>query len=1004
MNTLFNFSNKHPLITILILISACILAGLYVGDLYLDSSPASMMMKDDPNREFYAESLDKFSSDNILAIYIEDADLFSPEKLGKLEEFIRTIDNPKEFPDITRIESLLSVNNFKGYPDYLDSSPLMETAPDTLAEAQKIKENALGNPIFEKNLISKNGNATMVNIYLRPVDPSQKEDTRETVLKVRELIDGSDSTPGYIDNFNVIFEIGRPFMSEQITSIIMHDMTILLPIAFVILMIMLTLTMGSLVGALLPIMTSSLSIFFTFGFMGAFNLPLNLVTFIVPILVIVIGSSEDVHILSTYKEVQILEKNPDKAIRKLSRILGTAVFLTSLTTFLGFLSISINEITALVQFGIVAGFAMLINPITTFLFSPLYLKYLVKDSSVKKERRGDRRVNRFFDTLSLKIIDLINIKGQKLITILLLFAVVVAAFTVFIEVDNDTKGFFKKNSILSQRLDILDQEMSGTTSFQVVLWQNKGTLPEIQELQETLAAPVDDDNLMEIDIFAESVPGESLDIFDNSEDELLIFEDLDEELSIFDTPDTDDLPKELFKEPAYLLLLSHIKENLNRDYDFDKIISIADYIQLLNREMNVGIEGDFDRIPASEDPRSANLIAQYVLNLHREEIEPYVTADWSEARIIIKHNISSSRNIKETVKGIEKDIRIMLDEVDPLLEFKVTGENVLINDAADSITKSQVLGLGLLLTTIFIIMSILFMNIKAGLLSLIPNLFPVFLFFGFMGIFKIPLNLGTCMVAAIAIGLSVDDTIHFMTSFNHELRKTQDKKLAVKNVMGSEIRPIISTSISLILSFGTLTLAQLMPLVYFGFLSAIVILRALIADLLITPILLSKFQLVNISDLYKLKLAEELKSSPVFQDMSMNEIKKFVLMGKVSTKASGENIITIGETEQKIYILLSGKAVVVRKDESSEQASFLAEISTGAILGEISLLRDMVRSATVTVTEDVSYLEIDWSGLERLKKSSKTISMKLYRNIAAILGNRLVEMTDKVIMLQKDKT
>ena len=338
------------------------------------------------------------------------------------------------------------------------------------------------------------------------------------------------------------------------------------------------------------------------------------------------------------------------------------------------------------------------------------------------------------------------------------------------------------------------------------------------------------------------------------------------------------------------------------------------------------------------------------------------------------------------------------------MEFRITGENILINRAADSITSNQIAGFSILLATILIIMSLLFMNIKAGLLSLIPNLFPVAIMFGVMGLFKIPLNLGTCMVAAIAIGISIDDTIHFMTRFNKEMSSRQDRNKAVEAVIKLEIRPIISTSIALMLGFLILTLANLMPLVYFGLLTTIVMLFALIGDLLLTPILLSSVQLVNVADLAATTLATELQDSPLFYGMSMLEIKKLTLLGKVNTCKGGEYIIKSGDPGNQIFILLSGSATVKREDPKRGELLYISKLFPGSLIGEISLLRNVTRTASVIAEQDSSFLEIDWAGLVRLQKSAKRISIKLFKNMARILGKRLVEMTDKLQELQNERS
>ena len=177
--------------------------------------------------------------------------------------------------------------------------------------------------------------------------------------------------------------------------------------------------------------------------------------------------------------------------------------------------------------------------------------------------------------------------------------------------------------------------------------------------------------------------------------------------------DTDN--RYLFHDPRYLRMIDDIQTAFRNDFEFDNTISIADYIILLHKEMNAGQPGNYDMTPDPSDPQSESLIAQYALTLHAEEVSSYITSDWSEANILVRHNINSSNEIKAVAARAESRVAAILADVDPLLEFRITGENILINRAADSITSNQIAGFSILLATILIIMSLLFMNIKAGL-------------------------------------------------------------------------------------------------------------------------------------------------------------------------------------------------------------------------------------------------------------------------------------------------
>ncbi|MBN1411166.1 MAG: MMPL family transporter [Spirochaetales bacterium] len=989
MRRVIEFGQTHPLFVILLIIAGSALSIIFLPNIWIDSSSESLMMVMDPDLDYYNETIKIFGSDTLMIVYVKDKNLFTARKLAVLDKLVAKLGNDEFVPGVQRIESLYSVNNLKNEAGEIDNSPLMEYPPESDAEAKSIMEKALENPILVHNLISADGTATVINMYLKASERNDRDAAAATAKGVNNVIksklDETDPASNtYTDEFDRIFEIGSPYVRNTLTSLIMSDMGSFIPLSIVVLMIRLIITMGSINGAILPLLTSSISILFTLGFMGAFNLPFNILTFIISILVIVIGSTEDVHILSEYTEGLNREGSRKLAIKFMARTIGTSVFLTAVTTFLGFLSIAINRVTVLVQFGLIAGFALLVNPLITFLLSPVYLRFFGKKTPDKREKKVSF-LTRVMNKITGILLGVIN-KYKKIVVITFIAgALVIGLFFIFINIDNDYIGYFKKDSELIQRMQTMHIELSGTPTFFIRISFKKQE--ENRDADEYIA-------------IGETSADDSLD-----EDPLLIIDDS----SYSAEPVNEDVesgygipgePGKVFQNPKYMQLLNDIQLKLDKDYEFDKTISIADYIRLVHKEFNAGLRGDFDTIPDPDDPSSPFLIAQYAQLLTYDEISSYITSDWSEANIIVRHNITSSDAIGRVIKKLDKDLNEILGKCDPDLSFKITGENILYNKAADSIAASQVSSLGLLLLIILIIMSILFTNIKAGLLALIPNILPVAILFGVMGIFSIPLNIGTCMVAAVAIGISVDDTIHFMTRFNREMRELQDKNKAVEAVIHSELKPIMSTSIALALGFFILSLSSLVPIIYFGILTAVVMICALLADLLITPVLLTSFQVINITDITNLKLANELKTAPLFKGMSMYQIKKFTLMGKVVKRETGDYVIKEGDTDQKMYILLSGKVKVHRVDPEINKTLFLDTFGVGDVFGEISLLRKAPRSANIVALEPVSYLEIDWEGLKRIRKSSRSISLVLYLNLSRILSTRLVHTTD---MLEKSK-
>jgi predicted RND superfamily exporter protein len=161
---------------------------------------------------------------------------------------------------------------------------------------------------------------------------------------------------------------------------------------------------------------------------------------------------------------------------------------------------------------------------------------------------------------------------------------------------------------------------------------------------------------------------------------------------------------------------------------------------------------------------------------------------------MVRHNVTSSAEINRVLTELDGYLRQHLDRN---FTTHFTGEYILINKAAESLAVNSVTSLALTLFVVFMCMYFLFWSFKAGLISLVPNIFPIIVTYGVMGLFNIPLNVGTAMVADIAIVIAVYDTIHFMTRYNRAMRELQNREAAVSMAVRDEVRPVVCSSFAL---------------------------------------------------------------------------------------------------------------------------------------------------------------------------------------------------------------
>ena len=903
------WSAAHPAIVLGVVALCSLLAALRVGDLRIDTSIEGMMVQSGPAMGRYEAAMEKFGSDRIAVIFLKDDELFTPGKLRALEQMISDLER---VDDIETVESLFSVNNFKNVDGSLNSGPLLDWVPETVEQAEVVRKDAIRNPVLVGNLVSADGTATAVNLYL--TDASGRPNFMATVSKqIDEVI-----TP-YTSAFDTIFQTGQPYNIWSQEKMIAGDQTLLVPLSTLVLLLTLVMTMRSASGAILPIITAGTSLLWTIGFMAWFDFPMTALTSIVPSLLIVIGSTEDIHILSTYMEGLHEEKGvKQRALEFMAAKVGTAVTLTSLTTFLGFLSISLTDVTMMREFGFVAAFALAANPVATFLLAPIYLRFF--GPAPRAAVAGDAVLARFFHRLADGIVAIIRAYRWIVLGGMLAVGVVAALLCFRLEVDNNPQLFFKKGSPVLEQVKTLRESMAGA-------W--------------TLFITVDTDQ-----------PG-------------------------------------AFKQPENLALVEEFTQFMDEQGWFDKTITLSDYIKLLHREMN----GGDDRFYAV--PPRAESIAEYLLFLHRHDVQKFVTPEFDDLNILVRHNVPSSHEMLEILDVLEAKAAEIFP---PALRVDFTGTTVLVNRSAHAIANGQIQGIAFITVVIFTIMSILFMQVKAGLLSLLPNLMPVAALFGAMVIFGIPLDVGTAMIAVIAIGIAVDDTIHFMTHYQKSMRELQDQDAAMEATVRSELQPIVSTSFALSLGFGVLAVSEFVPVVNFGVLAALVMVVALLADLFMTPILLSSTQLITLWDMVSLRVQKEaLARSRVFAGMRTTQIKTIVLLGRLVERAPGEAIVRAGEPGKSLFVVLDGEARVSVQDARAPKDFEVARLGPGDIFGEMALVEPGPRTAGVEAVTALRCLEIDWNGLERIRRYYPRIAGKLFLNLSRVIGARL-KQTDQMLM------
>jgi uncharacterized protein len=445
------------------------------------------------------------------------------------------------------------------------------------------------------------------------------------------------------------------------------------------------------------------------------------------------------------------------------------------------------------------------------------------------------------------------------------------------------------------------------------------------------------------------------------------------------------------KNPRVLRAIAGLQDYLARTGRIDASVSVADYLRKMNREMHGG-DRAWEIVPDSPD-----LVAQYLLLLEGKDLAKYVDFNASAANIVVRHDVTSSQELKKVLAGIDTFVAATFPGN---VKVRATGEGILVNDAADYMALNEFTSFSSTLLIIGIIHALLFMSVRAGVLSLIPNVLPIITSFGLMGLLNIPLNTGTAFVATVAIGIAVDDTVHHMVTYNRHLNEHNDQMRAMVETLRSEGRPIIYVSLALAAGFFVLMFSSFVPTRQLGFLSGIVMIIAMVGELVLTPLLMHSTRLVTLWNVLNVKMAREVvRSAPLLRGLSTWEARKIVLLGGLRPLKTGEHLVRKGETGRELYMVVSGRLRAYDVDREGGEVTFGTH-GSAAMLGEVAVLGGGIRSANLVAETDTEVLVISDAALERIRRRFPFTAAKLYRNIATVLSERLREQTEARLVAQ----
>lgn len=923
----------------LVWVVAILLAALgayEARNIKLNVSAEGLVPQDSPLRATYEQTKKTFGSDYVVGVYVEDPELFTVPKLKRLAGLAHKL---AELPGVERAESLFNISNIDGSSGALVTGPILDPLPETPEALAKAKARALHNPLIVRTLISPDAKATLLTLFLKP-DEAQKEDfdkgfvalleqcvkeNQDGVLKDEEgnPVLGKDKKPiaDPAGQFASAFPIGSPVLHVAISKYIFRDQLLLLPLACGILLGLLGLLMRSVHGVIVLLINAALANCWTLGLMTLLGIPLNMLNYVVPALVVMIGSGADVHLMIGSAQQRAKGLNGLDAISETGRLIGLSLLLNTGSTVLGFASTLLTNIGVLREFGASAALAISLRFITSMFVVPAYLRFA--DRWIKPEAAADHNAtsgdgwwNRFLLRPYIKLVSkhLMHHPRWVMFTCVAITAISLI-FARTIRLDNDFAAFLRADSPVMQQLNTVSQRLSGT------------------------------------DIVYVSFQGE----------------------------------KGEYLRPDRLSRLLQFENYLRQLPDVDSVTGLPDFIALFNREFN---DGDPDKYVIPDNPLA---VTQCLGMMQNSDLHPYMTTDGSQVNIVLRSNLHNTTRLNQLVDTMSQALDS--GKFGPQV-YTISGHAVLAAASVDEIASGQVSSLSAMVIILGGMVAIVFLSWRAALAAIAANLTPIAVVFAVMGLAHVPLNLGTCMIAAISIGLAVDNTINLMVRYHDDLRRTQSEALALHDTMAAEFKPIVLSGLSMAGGFLALSVSSFVPMQEFGLLSSLVMILACFGDLIVTAAMLGNSRIITVWGVLDVKLRSAIvKQSPVFEGFTKWQARKLIAASNIVERPAGYALIRDGESGDVMYVVIEGE-LEVSKGEGANRLE-LNRLGPGQVIGEVALMAKVQRTADVTALTPVKLLSLNWKSLVELQRFSPYLAARLNLNIAKILGLRLADTLRK---------
>ena len=811
---LISLITEHSKKNLFLLFSLTFLIAFGISNFKLDASSDTLLLENDPDLKLYRENTEKYGSNDFLIV------TFSPyQELLSKPSIILIKDIVKKISSLDRVENVLSLldvpllenNPNVSLSDVADSVETLNSESINIDLAKRVFSS---NPVYQNLLISEDLNTTAFQVTLKrnlnyenlineryALYDSLESNKEEKLKNINELIEIEKNNAAaedeilvsdmrdLISDYNEVGELflgGGAMITVDTIKFISQDLTIFGLTVLLIFIVVLSLIFKNFIWVSIPLITASLTSLLCMGAVGWFNWKVTVVSANFVSILMIISISLMVHLIVRYQELGIFNKeiNQKDLVNKTLRQMFLPCLYTALTTIAAFASLIVSDIKPIIDFGLIMVIGISITFIFAFIFFGSSLSIIKKgylDLGSDKSKNITLYMHSFVENYPIPI----------LISSFIIFTFSVLGISQ-LTVENKFIDYFKPSTEIYKGLSLIDQKLGGTATLDVII--------DAPELDEDTDITFDD----EFDDFGE-----------------ILEDEIDQQGYWFNSDN--------------LFYLETIHDYLENRPEIGKVLSISSGIKLAE------IANSGERLTDLELALLRKLLPE---DIETQLLSAYITNDDNQVRLSARVIESyEGLNRKELISSVKYDLENKFNISED--KYKLTGISVIYNNLLQSLFGSLIGSIGIVFLSIFVMFLFLFKSIKLASIGMIPNFLAAGAVIGTIGLTGIPLDVMTVTVAAVSIGMGVDNTIHYIFRFKKEFLESNDYLKSTKNTHATIGRALFYTSTTIVLGFLVLATSNFSPTVFFGIFTSLSMIMAIIGSLFLLPVLLTKLKAMN---------------------------------------------------------------------------------------------------------------------------------------------------------------